>query len=61
MGLLPVEPTEVKMIRRNAGKYTLIDGKLFRHGYTHPILTFVSGDQCTHIMGSFAEAFVAVT
>ena len=27
-----------------------MDGKLFHQGYTHPILTCVSGDQCTHIM-----------
>ena len=37
-------------IKRNAWKYTLIDGKLFCHGYTHPIPTCVSGDQCTRIL-----------
>jgi len=41
-GLLPVEPTKAKMVKRNAGRYTLIDDKLFHHGYTHPILTCVS-------------------
>jgi len=54
-GLLPVEPTEAKPIKRNAGKYTLVDGKLFRHGYTHPILTCVSWDQCTRIMAELHE------
>jgi len=49
-GLVAVEPTEAKAIKRNVGKYTLVDGKLFRHGYTHPILSCVSGDQCTRIM-----------
>ena len=53
--LLPAEPIEAKMIKRNAGKYTLIDGKLFRHGYTHLILTCGSGDQCTHIMVELYE------
>ena len=43
-GLLPAEPTEAKTVKRNVRKYTLVDGKLFRHGYTHPILTCVSGD-----------------
>jgi len=48
-GLLVVEPMEAKTVKRNAGRYTLIDGKLFRHDYTHQILTCVSGDRCTHI------------
>ena len=54
-GLLPVEPTEAKIVKRNAGRYTLIDGNLFRHDYTHPILTCVSGDQCAHIMVELHE------
>jgi len=29
----------------NATRYTLVDGVLFRHGFTHPILTCVSGDE----------------
>jgi len=37
-GLLPVEPMEAKIVKRNTGRYT-IDGNLFRQGYTHPILT----------------------
>jgi len=54
-GLLPVEPLEAKAVKRNAGKYTLVDGNLFRHGYTHAILTCVSGDQCTCIMAKLHE------
>jgi len=42
-GLLPAEPTEAKTVKGNAGRYTLIDEKLFCHGYSHPILTCVSG------------------
>ncbi|XP_068498264.1 uncharacterized protein [Phaseolus vulgaris] len=49
-GLLPSKPTEAKIIKRNIGQYTLIDGHLFRDGYTHPLLTCVSGYQCTQIM-----------
>jgi len=45
-GILPLEPAEAKKIKRNSTKYTLVDGKLFRHGFTHPILACVSGDQC---------------
>jgi len=44
-GILPAEPEEGKKIKRNAARYTLVDGILFRHGFTHPILTCVSGDE----------------
>ncbi|XP_068486308.1 uncharacterized protein [Phaseolus vulgaris] len=50
-----MEPTEAKTVKRNVKKYTLIDGKLFCHGYTHAILTGVSGDQCTRIMEELHE------
>jgi len=46
---------EAKMVKRNAGRYTLINGNLFRHGYTHPILTCVSGDQCVCIITELHE------
>jgi len=36
-GTLPVEPEEGKKVKRNAARYTLVDGVLFRHGFTHPI------------------------
>ena len=49
-GILPLEPAEGKKIKRNSAKYTLVDGELFRHGFTHPILVCVSGYQCTRIM-----------
>ena len=53
--MLPAKPAEAKIIKKNSGKYTLVDGKLFRHGYTHPILTCISGDQCTRIMAELHE------
>ena len=54
-GILPLEPTEARKIKKNLNKYTLIDGKLFRHGFTHPILVCVSGEQCTRIMAEIHE------
>ena len=33
-GILPLEPTEARKIKKNFTKYTLIDGELFRHGFT---------------------------
>jgi len=46
-GILPLESAEAKKIKRNSAKYTLVDGELFRHRFTHLILVCVSGDQCT--------------
>jgi len=54
-GILPAEPREGKRIKRNSARYTLIDGALFRHGFTHPILTCASGDECTRIMSELHE------
>jgi len=46
-GLLPLKLVEARIVKKNASRYTLVDGKLFRHGYAHPILSCVSGEQCT--------------
>jgi len=54
-GMLPVEPEEGKKIKTNSVRYTLVDGALFKHGFTHPILTCVSGDECTRIMTELHE------
>jgi len=54
-GILPLELTEARKIKKYLSKYTLIDGKLFRHGFTHPILVCVSGEQCTRIMAELHE------
>jgi len=54
-GILPLEPTEAKKIKKNSAKYTLIDEELFRHGFTHPILICVEGEQCTRIMAELHE------
>jgi len=53
--MLPVEPAEAKAVKRNVGRYALVDEKMFRHGYIHLVLTCVSGDQCTHIMTELHE------
>ena len=54
-GVLSAKPEEGKKVKRNATRYTLVDGILFRHGFTHPILTCVSGDECTRIMAELNE------
>jgi len=54
-GILSLEPTEARVVKKNSSKYTRIDGDLFRHGYTHPTLICVSGEQCTRIMEELYE------
>jgi len=54
-GILPLEPDEGKKVKRNSAKYTFVDEELFRHGFTHPILVCVNGDQCTRIMAELQE------
>ena len=57
-GALPVESEEGKKVKRNAARYTLVDGVLFRHDFTHPILTCVSGVECTRIMTEIHEGIL---
>jgi len=54
-GILPTEPECAKMIRRNAKRYTLLDGHLFRSGYTHPLLTCVDEEQSARILFELHE------
>ena len=54
-GILLLEPTEARVVKKNSSRYTLIGGNLFRHGFTHPTLICVSGEQCTHIMAKLHE------
>ena len=60
-GILPAEPGEGKRIKKNSARYTLIGEVIFRHGFTHPILTCVSGDECTRIISELHEGFVEAT
>jgi len=54
-GILPLDTVEARKVKKNSSKHTLIDGRLFRHGFTHPILVCVDGDQGTRIMEELHE------
>ena len=53
--MLPLDPTEAKRVKKSSSKFTLIDGDLFRFGFTHPVLVCVHGEQCTRIMSELHE------
>ncbi|XP_068473491.1 uncharacterized protein [Phaseolus vulgaris] len=54
-GIFPLEPTEARKINKNSTKYILIDGELFRHKFTHPILVCVNDKKCARIMAELHE------
>ena len=49
-GVLLLDPTEARKIKKNSSKFTMIDGELYRFGFTHPLLECVHGEKCTRIM-----------
>ncbi|XP_068474819.1 uncharacterized protein [Phaseolus vulgaris] len=54
-GVLPLDPSEAKRVKKRSSKFTLIDGDLFKFGFTHPVLVCVHGQQCTRIMSELHE------
>ena len=36
-GVLPLDVAEAKRIKKSSSKFTLIDGNLFRFGFSHPM------------------------
>ncbi|XP_068497746.1 uncharacterized protein [Phaseolus vulgaris] len=53
--VLPVDPTEARKIKKSSNKFTLIDGELYRFGFTHPLLVCVHGEKCARIMTELHE------
>jgi len=44
-GRVPQDPEEASIIRKNVTRYTLIDGRLFRFGFSRPLLTCVDKEE----------------
>ena len=54
-GVLPMDSTEARKIKKNSSRFTLIDGKLYRFGFTHPLLVCVYGEKCMRIMAELHD------
>ena len=54
-GLLLLDPTKARKIKKNSSKFIMIDGELYRFGFTHPLLECVHGEKCTIIMAELHE------
>jgi len=53
--VLPVDSIEAKKIKKSSSKFTLIDGELYRFGFTHLLLVCIHGEKCTRIMAELHE------
>jgi len=51
----PVDPQEAMVLRKNVARYVLIDNKLFRKGFSIPLLKCVESLQIKHIMKDVHE------
>jgi len=49
-GILPVDADEAQRIKRSSSRYTLMDGHLFRFGFSRPILKCVEHEESRRIM-----------
>jgi len=54
-GVLPMDSTEARKIKKSSSKFILINGELYRFGFTHPLLVCVHGERCTRIMAELHE------
>ena len=63
-GLFPLDPTEARKIKKNSSKFTMIDGELYRFGFTHPLLECVHGknvqESWPNSMKGYVEAMSGV-
>ena len=56
-GVLPMDLTKARKIKKNSSRFTLIDGELYRFGFTHPLLICVHGEKCVRIIVSQSGFF----
>ena len=54
-GKLPGDRNEAHTIRRRAARYTIFDGKLYKKGFSSPLLLCVDRDQASYILTEIHE------
>jgi len=57
---LPEDADEARRIKKSSSRYTLIDGNLFRYGFSRPLLICVDMKEASRIMTELHEAYVEV-
>ncbi|RDY11236.1 putative protein K02A2.6, partial [Mucuna pruriens] len=54
-GKLPVDPAEAGKIRKEAPKYALVEGRLYRRGFSSPLLKCVGPEEAEYIIKEVHE------
>ena len=54
-GRLPFDPTEAQAVRKNAARYTIIEGRLFRRDFSQPLLIYVTLEEGNPLMSKLHE------
>ncbi|RDX76936.1 hypothetical protein CR513_43023, partial [Mucuna pruriens] len=54
-GGVPNDPLEAKKLRRKAAKYTLISQKLYKRGFSYPLLKYLDHDEVEYAMKEIHE------
>jgi len=60
-GVLHTNPTEAQRINKSSSRYTLLDGHLFRFGFSRPVLTYIDHEESKRIMIELHEGYAIVT
>ncbi|RDY10102.1 Tf2-8, partial [Mucuna pruriens] len=54
-GKLPNDPVEASKIRKEAPRYTLIDGRLYRRGFSFPLLKCIDPEEVEYVIKEVHE------
>ena len=57
---LPDGRNEARKIMRQAARYTMVDGVLYRRGYSLPLLRCITPDQSKNLLAEVHEGFVEI-
>lgn len=49
-GVLPADKLQVRKIRTQASRYTIVDGVLYRRGYTLSFLRYLDADDADYVL-----------
>ena len=54
-GVLPIDTVEAQRLKKSSARYTLIDGHLFRFGFSRALLTCIEKEESNRVMSELHE------
>ena len=54
-GKLPEDKAEARKLKYKAVRYVDYDGKLYKRGFSQPLLKSIDGEECTYVMREIHE------